>query len=129
VATRLGGMVRDVLAGKTLEGYRFERQLGQGGMSVVYQATEAASNRSVALKMMSHRLVYDTIALQRFQREAGLIEQLQHENIVQMLGRFRAFHTYFIVMEYCDGQSLDAVLRNRRGLKEPEIRKILGQVV
>ena len=70
VASRLGGPRRDVLAGKTLQGYQIQRRLGRGGMGVVYEAIEAATGRRVALKMMSHRLVYDAAALAQFEREA-----------------------------------------------------------
>jgi serine/threonine-protein kinase len=129
IAKRLGRSGRaDVLEGKTLEGYRILRRLGRGGMAVVYQAEELATGRIVALKMMSHRLVYDDAALEQFQREADLIESFNHENIVRMYGRFAAFHTYFIVMQFCAGETLDHVIRRHGRFTEAVFRKIIGQV-
>ena len=129
VSTRLGGRTRDVLAGKVFDGYKIKQRLGEGGMAIVYEATEQATDRQVALKMMSHRLVYDRAGLKLFQREADIIESFQHPNIVKMYGRFRAFSTYFIVLEYCDGITVESILRNFGPLPEPEFRKIIGQVV
>lgn len=129
IATRLGRPGReDVLAGKTLDRYRIQRRLGRGGMSVVYEAADVETGLHVALKMMSHRLVYDAAALAQFQREADLIKSFQHENIVRMYGRFAAFHTDFIVMQFCDGQTLEELLADRGELSESEVKRILGQV-
>jgi serine/threonine-protein kinase len=82
----------------------------------------------VALKMMSHRLVYDAESSKRFQREADIIQSLDHPNICRMHGRFAAFHTFFIVMEYCDGMTLDELLQRHGSLPPVEIQKILGQI-
>ena len=128
VASRLGGAEGDVLTGKIFHGYRIAGRLGRGGMAVVYEAEEVKSGRHVALKMMSHRLVYDELASEQFRQEADIIETLEHENIVRMFGRFNAFHTQFIVMEYCDGASLESVIRGKGRLPEEETRKIVGQV-
>ena len=59
VAKRLGSVEYDALAGKSLGGFRLKRRLGKGGMSVVYEAVEPETDFRVALKMLSHRLVYD----------------------------------------------------------------------
>ncbi|HUS39509.1 MAG TPA: protein kinase [Pirellulales bacterium] len=128
VASRLGGRGRDALADKMLSGYRIKRRLGRGGMAVVYEAIETASDRHVALKMMSHRLVYDEEALNRFQREADIVESFDHPNICQTYGRFAAFHTYFIVMEFCDGVTLYELLQHDEDLPQSEIKKIVGQI-
>lgn len=128
VSTRLGAHERDVLAGKQLEGYRIRGRLGRGGMSVVYEAEQPVTRRPVALKMMSHRLVYDQEALAQFQYEADLIESFDHENIVRMLGRFAAFHTYFIVMDFCEGQPLSDVVARHGPLGEDQCRAVLGQI-
>ncbi len=128
VASRLGGRGRDVLADKTLAGYRIIRRLGRGGMAVVYEAVATESGEVVALKMMSHRLVYDAESAKRFQQEADIVQSLDHPNICRMYDRFAAFHTYFIVMQYCDGWTLEELLHRRGRLPPEEIRKILGQL-
>jgi serine/threonine protein kinase len=128
VATRLGSQVHDVLAGKTFHGYRIVKRLGRGGMAVVYEAEETATGRRVALKMMSHRLVCDPTALAQFQREADIVESFEHDNIVRMYGRFEAFRTYFIVMQFVDGRPLSETIKSRGALPQAEARKIIGQV-
>ena len=128
VARRLGSAERDALAGKTLGGYRIVRRLGRGGMAVVYEARSADANECVALKMMSHRLVYDDAARVLFQQEADLIASFRHPNIVRLFGRFAAFHTCFMVMEFCDGDSLDNILRRHGPLPQSECRALVGQL-
>ena len=111
LADRLGQRGHDALAGKTLDQFRIVKRLGKGGMAIVYKAEHVDTALPVALKMMSHRLVYDLNALKLFQREARIIEGFNHPNIVRMIGRFKAFRSFFIVMEYCDGTPLDKVIR------------------
>ncbi len=128
VATRVGGSDRDVLVGRNMEGYRIVRRLGRGGMAVVYEAVDE-DDRQVALKMMSHRLVFDERNRDLFQQEADIIESFDHPNIVGMLGRFAMFYTYFIVVEFIDGISLQDLLKRKRGLPQTMVRRILGQLV
>ena len=127
-ARRLGEDTHDALSGKIFHGHTIRQRLGRGGMAVVYEADEAATGRRVALKMMSHRFIFREEAKQRFQREADLIESFDHQNIAKMFGRFEAFHTFFIVMEFCDGASLDQILGGLGRLAFPDARRILGQL-
>jgi eukaryotic-like serine/threonine-protein kinase len=129
ISQRLGRAGRmDVLAGRTLGGYQIVGRLGRGGMAVVYEALDPVNDRPVALKMMSHRLVYDQAALDQFQREADIIESFDHLNITRMHGRFKAFHTYFTVMQYCDGITLRDVIQKNGRLPQPIVRGVLGQL-
>lgn len=128
VAERLGRQSSDGLGGKSVDHYRIQRCLGRGGMAVVYQARDERSGTDVALKMMSHRLVYEPGALTRFHQEAELAQSLEHPNIVSLERLFPAFNTYFLVMELCDGLDLSRLLRARRRLSESQLRPILGQL-
>jgi hypothetical protein len=128
VADRLGRQSSDGLGGKSVDRYRIERCLGRGGMGVVYQARDERSGTDVALKMMSHRLVYEPGALTRFHQEAELAQSLEHPNIVSLERLFPAFNTYFLVMEFCDGIDLSRLLRARRRLSEAQVRPVLGQL-
>jgi len=129
LAERLGKTGHDALAGKTLDDYSIQSRLGRGGMAIVYKAEHVDSSEVVALKMMSHRLVYDAKALELFQREARIIESFDHQNIVQMKGRFKAFRSYFIVMEFCPGVALDEFVRDRGYIEPDQFRSIFGQIV
>jgi CRP-like cAMP-binding protein len=130
IAQRLGQTGRaDVLWGRTLgEHYEITGRLGRGGMAVVYDARDRRDGRRVALKMMSHRLVYDPAAREQFQVEADIIQSFDHPNICRMLGRFQEFHTYFMVVDFCDGMTLQQVLRRGGPLDEETARQTLGQV-
>jgi serine/threonine-protein kinase len=128
IADRLGGSAWDILGGKILNGYQILRCIGRGGMAVVYEAKERDNDRRVALKMMSHRLVYDVAALSRFRQEADIVQTLEHENIAQLFGRFSAYGTHFLIMEYCDGPGLDYFVEQAHPLDEKHVRPIVGQL-
>lgn len=129
LAERLGKTGHDALAGKTLDDYSIQSRLGRGGMAIVYKAEHVDSSEVVALKMMSHRLVYDAKALELFQREARIIESFDHPNIVRMKGRFKAFRSYFIVMEFCPGVALDEFVRDQGYIEPDQFRSIFGQII
>ena len=128
VAERLGRGALDGFGGKQVEGFRILRGIGRGGMSVVYQARDEATGELVALKMMSYRLIYDSEALARFHQEAEILQSLQHENIARLMRLFPAYHTYFLVMELCEGVDLRRLLKLHGPLAEPQVRAILGQL-
>jgi CRP-like cAMP-binding protein len=128
LAQRLGQQEHDALSGKRFGRYRIGQRLGRGGMAIVYEAQDEQTGTKVALKMMSHRLVYDANALNLFQSEARLIEAFEHDNIVRMFGRFKAFRSFFIVLEFCDGISLDQTIRQSGPLSETEFRKVVAQL-
>lgn len=128
LAKRLGGQRRDVLSGKIFNKYRIVRRLGRGGMAIVYEGSHIEDTRRVALKMLSHRLVYDKASLVWFHREADIVESFEHPNIVKMFGRFKAFKSYFIVMEFCDGITLERLVRLNGPLSQDDFRKAFGQI-
>jgi eukaryotic-like serine/threonine-protein kinase len=128
VADRLGQAIHDGLGGKVLSGYRIVRCVGRGGMAVVYEAIEEKGGDRVALKMMSHRLVYHPGAFSRFEREARIVEPLSHPNIARMRGHFPAFRTEFIVMEFLDGETWSDILARRGPFPEEQARRLLGQL-
>ncbi len=128
IADRLGGPGRDGLGDKVLGGCRIERCIGRGGMGVVYRAFDERQQRVVALKMLSHRLLYAPGAIKRFQLEAEVLERLQHANITAIHRSFSAFLTRFLVLEYCDGPSLHAWLGRTGPVPEDIARPLLGQL-
>jgi predicted Ser/Thr protein kinase len=128
VADRLGRALHDGLGGKVLNGYQILGCVGRGGMAVVYEATELATGERVALKMMSHRLVYQPGAFSRFEREARIVQPLKHDNIARMKGHFPAFRTEFIVMEFCEGSTLADLLSRHDVFPEDQAKRILGQL-
>jgi serine/threonine-protein kinase len=111
-----------------LNGYQILGCIGRGGMAVVYEAKALATGERVALKMMSHRLVYQPGAFSRFEREARIVEPLEHENIARLRGHFPAFRTEFLVMEFCEGSTLADLLSRHGAFPESQAKRILGQL-
>jgi serine/threonine protein kinase len=104
-------------AGGTVESRRlgdFEllRELGRGGMGVVYEARQVSLKRRVALKVLPPALGMSPQAKQRFEREAQAAAKLHHTNIVPVhaIGEHDGHHYY--AMDLIEGQSLDHVLRD-----------------
>ena len=108
--------------------YRLLQKVGEGATSKVYQALHPALNRLVAIKMLSHALVYDTSFRDRFLQEARTIAGLVHPNIVQIFDTEAAYATYFIVMELVPGDDLSKMLKSKRILGPKEAMDILRQM-
>jgi serine/threonine-protein kinase len=85
--------------------YTIERELGGGGMSRVFLATETALARRVVVKVLSHDLAHD-LSAERFEREIRLAAQLQHPNIVPVLAAGIADGMPYYTMPFIDGESL-----------------------
>lgn len=108
--------------------YRLLGKLGQGATAKVYQALHPELNRVVAIKMLSHALVYDANFKERFLDEARTIAGLAHPNLVQIYDTEAAYMTYFIVMEKVSGTDLARILRRRQKLSAVHTLKILSQL-
>lgn len=96
--------------------YRILRQVGRGGMGVVYEAEQVSLGRHVALKVLPLSASRDGPALQRFQREARAAARLHHTNIVPVFEVGRDGDTCFYAMQFIAGQGLDVVLDQVRRL-------------
>jgi serine/threonine protein kinase len=94
--------------------FEIVRELGRGGMGVVYEARQVSLNRKVALKVLSGGLGLTGRAVQRFRREAEAAAKLHHTNIVPVYATGEEDGTHFYAMELIDGPSLDKVLRHLR---------------
>src|SRR4051794_26690556 len=90
--------------------FRILRELGRGGMGVVYEAEQTSLRRHVALKVLRFGVVADEDAMNRFRRETETVARLHHTNIVPIfaVGSERGVHYY--AMQFIDGRSLADVL-------------------
>ncbi|MCP5120035.1 MAG: protein kinase, partial [bacterium] len=81
-----GGPVRGGLHLERLGDFRIIRELGRGGMGIVYEAEQESLGRRVALKVLPRQLLLDPEQLERFEREARTAAGLHHTNIVPIFG-------------------------------------------
>lgn len=89
-----------------IPGYRVVRTLGKGGMATVYLAVQQIFERNVALKVMSTSLAEDPSFGQRFLREARIVSQLVHPNIITVYDVGVYNNAYYLSMEYIAGPDL-----------------------
>jgi serine/threonine protein kinase/tetratricopeptide (TPR) repeat protein len=97
--------------------YRIVRELGRGGMGVVYEAEQESLGRRVALKVLPFHALMDPLHLERFRREAKAAARLHHTNIVPVFGVGEEAGVHYYAMQFIDGQGLDQVLREVRELR------------
>jgi len=100
-----------LIADRTVGKYVINEVLGRGGWSIVYKGVHTNLNMPVAVKMLRHHMAMDREFLENFQNEAKIIAHLNHENIVKVYDIEHLFHTVFIIMEYLEGASLQAKLK------------------
>ena len=101
--------------------FRLIREVGRGGMGVVYEAEQMSLRRRVALKVLPWAAAMDPKQLQRFKNEALAAASLQHDHIVPVyaVGCERGVHYY--AMEFVDGQTLADVIRRRASRRQPDV--------
>lgn len=119
-----------VSIGAHLGRYKIESELGKGGMSIVYRATDPKLQRTVAVKVMHDYLSENQDAKIRFHREALAVAQLQHPNIIKVLD-YAGEDTdkLFIVMELVDGYALSAVTADQGRFSPPEFALLIARPI
>ncbi len=92
--------------------YQIEQLLGHGGMATVYKGTDPNLRRAVAIKLIHPHLSSDPEFVRRFEEEAAAIAQLNHSNIVKVFDFAQDGTTYYMILEYVDGETLKDRLKN-----------------
>jgi eukaryotic-like serine/threonine-protein kinase len=98
--------------------YRIVREIGRGGMGVVYEAEEEALGRRVAVKVLTNRLLTNETLKARFRRESRAAARLHHTNIVPVLGVGETSEHCYYAMQLIEGQGLDQVIEAARATQD-----------
>src|SRR5262245_23719860 len=96
--------------GRLLGDFRIVREIGRGGMGVVYEAVDETSGRRVALKVLEAHLTLQRSAVDRFLREAHAAAALRHDHIVPVDRAGEQDGVHFFAMELVDGASIAEVI-------------------
>jgi serine/threonine protein kinase len=112
-----------------LRDYVVIRPLGEGGMGTVYLATEKFLLRKVAIKVLNPLLSRDSQLVERFRQEARLQSTLSHPNIVALHAFFSEQDTYYMVMEYAEGETLKSLIDRLGPISEDRALQVFHRVV
>ena len=114
--------------------YEVLREIGRGGMGIVYEARQISLDRKVALKVVPQTLLDNELSVQRFQLEARTAAQLEHDHIVPVYDFGFEKNLNYFSMRLIDGKGLDEVVQDIRkileasGEKTTNRKKILGSI-
>ncbi len=108
------------LIGRTLEGrYRFDALLGEGTFARVFRVYDLHRRVNLAAKVLRSDIAHEPMFFERFQREARVLERLQHPNIVRYYDIVESGDLVFILTDYIPGRTLQSVLRQQDGPLDP----------
>ncbi len=102
---------------RQLGDFRILREVGKGGMGIVYEAEQVSLGRHVALKLLPKSMLLDAQAKRRFEREAKAAARLHHTNIVPVFGVSEQDGLPYYVMQFIQGLGLDEVLDELKNLQ------------
>lgn len=108
--------------------YELRNQIARGGTAQVYLAHDILLDRPVALKVLYPELSTNTSFVERFRREAQAAANLSHPNIVPIFDWGESDNTYFIVMEYVDGEPLSSIIRTQAPLDAAQAAAVASDI-
>ena len=119
------GLHDTIEAGSQIDSYRIEAPVARSGMASIFRATDTRDNRQVALKIPHPDMESDPILFDRFLREAGIGEKLNHPKVMRVFGSEERSRVY-MVMEWCEGRLLRQILSEGRMTHDRAIYIAIG---
>jgi predicted ATPase/DNA-binding CsgD family transcriptional regulator len=105
--------------------YQIDNEIGSGSVGTVYYGLDLQTQQSVAVKLLRPEIIAnDPNILKRFKREAEILYQLQHPNIVRVLDAFEEANKHYLVMEYIGNSSLDDIIEAETQLSIEQVLNI-----
>jgi len=123
-ARRVYGIIEPEGAHTEIEGYRLVQKIGRGAMGTVYKAIHKNLHRVVAIKILRRDLAADKTQIERLKREAKLLADLDHPNIVRAFDAGESNGFPFLVMEYVEGETLRDRIAREGALSNEEALRI-----
>lgn len=121
---------KEVGDAKEIKGYKRIEKLGEGGMGEVWLVKEESTGKQMALKLMLPEVQTNQKARDMFMREAFLAQQLKHPNVVNQISSGNSGDTFFMLMEFCQGGTVDDLMKRKGGvLPVPVATNIMLQVL
>ncbi len=108
--------------------YELDREIGRGGMGIVYKARDRRLKRPVAIKLLPPELAFRSEIRTRFLREAETAAQLSHPNIVPIYSVDEKEGLVFFVMAFVDGDNLAKLIHDKGAMDATEVRRVLREV-
>jgi serine/threonine protein kinase len=118
------------MIGQIIHSYEIKRLIDKGGMGEVYLGQHVKLNRQVAIKMIQPHLASQQQVIARFEREAQILSELHHPNIVQLIDYFEDHRGLFLIEEFVHGETLEVYVGARMGaLPEEFLRPLFLQIL
>ena len=129
VTETLQTAIRELTTGSTFAGrYQIIEELGKGGMGRVYKAQDTEIKEKVAIKLIKPEISADRDTVERFQNELKFARKIVHKNVGRMYDLGKEEGSYFITMEYVEGQDLKGMIRQSKQLSVGTAISIARQV-
>ncbi len=115
-------LVREAMAPE----YDIQKELGRGGMAIVYKAVQESLGRDVALKVLPQGMTHDRKMLERFHREAQSAAQLNHPHIVTIFDEGEMNGVHYMAMEYLEGRDLHEIVQEKGPVSHEQAVSLLA---
>src|SRR3954462_14639959 len=118
----------ELAPGSEFGAYRIESVAGQGGVGVVYRATQRGLDRTVALKVITPAFAHDEEFRVRFRRESKLAASIEHPNVIPVYEAGEHHGVLFLAMRYVEGPDVGSLLKRVGGLEPIRSARIVAQM-
>ncbi|GLR16070.1 serine/threonine-protein kinase [Portibacter lacus] len=117
------------MIGSRIANFQIVEELGSGGMGTVYKARDINLKRFVAVKVLNQNLLKKDNNYKRFKNEAEISAQMNHPNVATLFNFIEADNKAYIIMEYVDGKTLEALLDEKGALNKKQCVDITIQIL
>src|SRR5437764_391766 len=117
------------MIGQVVGNYKIEQKLGEGGMGAVFRGVDMMLEREVAIKFLRPELSSQPQVVERFRSEAVTLAKLNHPNIATLYNFMRQGDSFFMVLEFVRGVTLDHVIQQRGALPSDQAIPLFCQVL